>query len=124
MLPKSALGKAVSYAVNLLLRLEVYLENGDVPIENNAAANAIRPFVVGRENFLFHAEAQGAKDSALLYSIIETAKANDLEPMHCLFFLFRCYRYFGSDKMPWNDLLPRPDLISVAERIIVPWGFV
>jgi len=65
-----------------LLRLEVYLENGNVPIDNNAAENAIRPFVVGRKNFLFHAETQGAKDSALLYSIIETAKANDLENIH------------------------------------------
>lgn len=123
-LPKSALGKAVSYAVNLLLRLEVYLENGDVPIDNNAAENAIRPFVVGRKNFLFHAETQGAKDSALLYSIIETAKANDLEPMHYLLFLFRCYRHFGPNQMPWDDLLPRPDLISYAESIGIPWGFV
>ena len=120
-LPKSALGKAVSYALNLLLRLEVYLENGDVPIDNNAAENAIRPFVVGRKNFLFHAETQGAKDSAVLYSIIETAKANDLEPMHYLLFLFRCYRHFGPDRMPWDDLIPRPDLRSYADSIGIPW---
>jgi transposase len=122
-LPKSTLGKAVSYAVNLLLRLEVYLENGAVPIDNNAAENAIRPFVVGRKNFLFHAETQGAKDSALLYSIIETAKANDLEPMHYMLFLFRCYRHFGPKQMPWKDLLPRADLVSYAESIGILWGF-
>ena len=123
-LPKSAVGKAVSYAVNLLPRLEVYLSNGHVPIDNNAAENSIRPFAVGRKNFLFHAETQGAKDSAMLYSIIETAKANHLEPMHYLLFLFRCYRHFGPDKMPWEDLLPRPDLVSYAESIGIPWGFV
>lgn len=123
-LPKSALGKAVAYAVNLLERLEIYLGNGDVPIDNNGAENAIRPFVVGRKNFLFHAETQGAKDSAALYSIIETAKANNLEPMHYLLFLFRCYRHFGPERMPWNDLLPRNNLISYAESIGIPWGFV
>ena len=123
-LPKSALGKAVSYAVNLLSRLEVYLDNADVPIDNNAAENSIRPFVVGRKNYLFHAETQGAKDSASLYSIIETAKANHLEPMHYLLFLFRCYRHFSSEHMPWGDLLPRPDMVSYAESIGILWGFV
>ncbi|MBI9103998.1 MAG: transposase [Spirochaetales bacterium] len=57
----------------------------------------------GREYFLFHAEPRGAKDSATLYTIIETAKANSTEPMHYLLFLFRCYRHFGSEEMPWEE---------------------
>jgi len=119
--PSGALGKAVAYAVNLLPRLEVYLNDGAVPIDNNRAENAIRPFVVGRKNWLFNAEAEGATASAMLYSIIETAKANLVEPMHYLLFLFRCYRKFGHEAMPWSNLFPRPELRSYAETIGVPW---
>lgn len=122
-LPKSALGTAVSYAVNLLPRLERYLEDPKIPIDNNAAENAIRPFVLGRKNWLFNAESHGAKISAKLYTIIESAKANNLEPMHYILFLLRCYRHFGENTMPWNDLLPRPDLRDYAEKIGVAWGF-
>jgi transposase len=119
--PQSSLGKAVSYTVNLLDRLAVYLSDGEVPIDNNAAENAIRPFVVGRKNWLFSAEAEGAKASGALYTIIETAKANYLEPMHYLLFLFRCYKKFGPKDMPWQDLQPRKDLREYAEKIDVPW---
>jgi transposase len=120
--PQSSLGKAVSYTVNLLGRLAVYLSDGEVPIDNNAAENAIRPFVVGRKNWLFSAEAEGAKASGALYTIIETAKANHLEPMHYLLFLFRCYKKFGPKDMPWQDLQPRKDLREYAEKINVPWS--
>lgn len=120
--PVSALGKAVKYAVTLLGRLEVYLHDGAVPIDNNRAENAIRPFVVGRKNWLFSAEVDGAAASATLYSIIETAKANLLEPMHYLRFLFACHRKFGA-AMPWAKLVPRPELRSHAEAIGVPWEF-
>lgn len=121
--PKSALGKAVSYTVELLSRLEQYLSDPKVPIDNNAAENAIRPFVVGRKNWLFNGESHGAKTSAVLYTIIESAKANKLEPMHYLLFLLRCYRKFGDVHMPWKDLLPRPDIRSYADQIGVAWGF-
>lgn len=122
-LPKSALGTAVSYAVNLLPRLEQYLKNPKVPIDNNPAENAIRPFVVGRKNWLFSAESHGAKTSAKLYTLIESAKANTLEPMHYILFLLRCYRHFGENAMPWSDLLPKPDLRNYADQIGVTWGF-
>lgn len=77
--PKTALGKALYYLDSQWLRLINYIQQGDYPIDNNAAENAIRPFVIGRKNWLFSASQQGATASANLYSLIETAKANGLE---------------------------------------------
>ena len=87
-LPKSLLGKAIYYTLRLWPQLTVYLEDGHVPIDNNAAENAIRPFVIGRKNWLFSGSPRGAKASAVLYSLIETAKANELEPGAYLKHLF------------------------------------
>jgi len=78
--PKTALGKALYYLNQQWPRLIAYLDEGCYPIDNNPAENAIRPFVVGRKNWLFSASVAGAKASANLYSLIETAKANGLEP--------------------------------------------
>src|SRR6187402_1195862 len=78
--PKTALGKALHYLDSQWLRLINYMQCGDYPIDNNAAENAIRPFVIGRKNWLFSASQHGATSSANLYSLIETAKANGLEP--------------------------------------------
>ncbi|AHC13784.1 IS66 family transposase [Salinispira pacifica] len=121
--PKSALGRAVSYSVNLIDRLEIYLYNPSVPIDNNRAENAIRPFVVGRKAWLFNTESHGAKTSAALYTLIESAKANHLEPMHYLLFLFRCYQHFGEHAMPWQNLIPAPNLREYASEIGIKWGF-
>ncbi|MES2824202.1 MAG: IS66 family transposase [Pseudomonadota bacterium] len=78
--PQSAIGKALYYLQSQWLCLIRYIESGDYPIDNNAAENAIRPFVVGRKAWLFSASQNGATSSANLYSLIETAKANGLEP--------------------------------------------
>jgi transposase len=78
--PKTALGKALYYLDSQWLRLINYMQSGDYPIDNNAAENAIRPFVIGRKNWLFSASQQGATASANLYGLIETAKVNGLEP--------------------------------------------
>lgn len=86
--PKSLLGKAITYAFNQWDLLLVYLEDGMLRPDNNLAENAIRPFVVGRKNWLFAYSQQGAEASALLYSLVETAKANGLEPYAYLRFLF------------------------------------
>lgn len=74
----SALGKAVTYAKNQRKYMENYLLDGRCSISNNAAENAIRPFTVGRKNWLFADTPKGASASAAVYSIIETAKANGL----------------------------------------------
>lgn len=78
--PKTALGEALAYLHTSWPRLIRYTERGDLPIDNNAAENAIRPFVVGRKAWLFCDTQAGAHASALIYSLIETAKANGLEP--------------------------------------------
>ena len=72
--------KAVTYLANNWEKLKRYVEEGYLPIDNNAAERAIRPFVIGRKNWLFSDTPKGAKASAQLYSLVETAKANGHEP--------------------------------------------
>lgn len=86
--PRSLLGKAISYSLNQWPRLIRYLENGLLHPDNNLAENAIRPFVVGRKNWLFSDTPAGAEASARLYSLVETAKANDIDPYWYLRYLF------------------------------------
>jgi len=78
--PTTATGKALNYLNNEWDKLIRYLDDGRLAIDNNGAENAIRPFVIGRKNWLFSASVKGVKASANLYSLIETAKANGLEP--------------------------------------------
>ncbi len=78
--PGTGLGKAITYLDNQWSRLIGYLDDGAYPIDNNRAENAIRPFVIGRKNWLFCQSMRGASASANLYSVVETAKANGLDP--------------------------------------------
>ena len=84
----SVTGKALTYLNNEWDKLIAYLKDGRLEIDNNGAENAIRPFVIGRKNWLFSASVKGVKASANLYSLIETAKANGLEPYAYLRYLF------------------------------------
>jgi transposase len=79
-LPESRLGKAVHYTLRQWPKLTVFLKHAEVPLDNNRAENAIRPFVIGRKGWLFADTVAGAKASANLFSLVETAKANGLEP--------------------------------------------
>lgn len=74
----SALGKAVTYALNQKPYMENYLLDGRCSLSNNAAENSIRPYAVGRKNWLFADSPKGATASAAVYSLVETAKANNL----------------------------------------------
>jgi len=94
--PKTALGKAVNYTLEYWPELSRYVEDGAWPIDNNVAENAIRPFVIGRKNWMFSNSQRGARASANLYSLIETAKANGREPYSYLSWLF--------EKLPSTDL--------------------
>ncbi|MEM6483477.1 MAG: IS66 family transposase [Pseudomonadota bacterium] len=78
--PRSALGKAMQYAHKQWDKLTAYTQDGRLKIDNNLTENAIRPFVIGRKNWLFCDSVAGANASANLYSLIETAKANKIEP--------------------------------------------
>ncbi len=87
-LPKGLLGQAIAYALGQWPILITFLDNGRLELDNNIAENAIRPFVIGRKNWLFAGSPRGAETSALLYSLIETAKATGLEPWAYLNHLF------------------------------------
>lgn len=78
--PTSLMGKALTYLDNQWPYLTAYLNHGAAAIDNNKAERAIRPFVIGRKNWLFANSVKGAKASSSLYSIVETAKANNIEP--------------------------------------------
>lgn len=85
---ESALGKAITYSLNQWSKLIRYLEDGRLNIDNNRAERAIKPFVIGRKAWLFANTTSGAKASAALYSLVETAKINGLEPYDYLTRLF------------------------------------
>lgn len=114
--PKGLLGKALNYALSRWPKLIRYLENGHITPDNNAAENAIRPFVVGRKNWLFAGSPSGADAAATIYSLIETAKACRIEPYQYLRFLFEKLPYAHSEAdhtalLPQNaarDLLATP----------------
>ena len=104
--PKSLLGKAIAYALGQWPRLSHYLDDGRLRPDNNLAENAIRPFVVGRKNWLFSGNAEGARASASLYSLIETAKANKLEPYWYLRYVFEQLPLAKTDE-DYQALLPQ-----------------
>ena len=87
-LPGSALGKAIAFALGQWRKLIRYLDHPQLTPDNNSCEQAIRPFVIGRKNWLFSGSPRGAAASALLYSLIETAKANGREPYWYLRELF------------------------------------
>lgn len=105
--PQSALGKAIGYLANNWSKLIRYTEAGHLPIDNNPAERAIRPFVIGRKNWLFSDTVKGAHASALIYSLVETAKANGQEPYAWLrYVLERLPLANNADDLeallPWN----------------------
>ena len=107
----SKLAEAVTYARNQKTALCAFVEHGNVPISNNLAENAIRPFVVGRKNWLFCDTVRGAESSAIVYSLVETAKANGIDPYDYLFYVLSVLPYFGKSVsherldslMPWAN---------------------
>lgn len=79
-LPKSPIGKAIAYTLNHWRALNNYLRDGILEIDNNTAERAIKPVVLGRKNWLFAGSEEGAKNAAVLYSLIETCKLNGINP--------------------------------------------
>ena len=85
----------------------------DVPISNNLAENVIRPFAAGRKNWLFCDSVKGAESSAIVYSLVETAKANDIEPYEYLMLVLSMLPYLGKSSaheelkklMPWHPIV-------------------
>jgi transposase len=115
--PKGLLGKAISYTLANWEKLIIYIEDGRLRPDNNLVENAIRPFVVGRKNWLFAGSPDGAKASATFFSLIETAKANGLEPYAYLRYIFKKLP-LAQTEQDLKDLLPHnidPATIAVSD---------
>ena len=109
--PGSALGKALHYFSSQWPKLVRYVQDGRYPIDNNACENSIRPFVVGRRGWLFSDTVAGANASANLYSLVQTCKANGIDPYRYLNALFIALpKATTVDEyealLPWNIALP------------------
>ena len=87
--PKSALGKAIHYLLGHWPYLTRYLEDGRLELSNNRAERSIKPFVMGRKNWLFANTPGGAQASAVIYSLMETAKENSLDPYRYLLWVLQ-----------------------------------
>lgn len=108
-LPKSSYGKAINYSFNQKDKLMNILKDGRLELSNNRAERAIKPFVIGRKNWLFTNSPAGAESSAITYSIIETAKENNLIPFEYLRYLF--------------EKLPNMNLTNIEEfDQLLPWS--
>lgn len=112
-LPKSAFGQAIGYCFNQWEKLLAYLADGRLELDNNRAERSIKPFVIGRKNWLFANTPRGARASATIYSIVETAKENGLNPFTYLKYLFEQLPNVDvKDQnvldtfLPWSDSLP------------------
>lgn len=114
--PGGLLGKAINYTLNQWRSLIAYIETGWIRPDNNLIENNIRPFAVGRKNWLFSGHPRGAEASATLYSLVITAKENGLDPYHYLRFLFENLPYAVTEE-GYRKLLPQnvsPELIKAA----------
>lgn len=111
---KDKFGDAVRYALNQEKYLRVFLTDGDVPIDNNASERTIRGFCIGKKNWQMIDTIHGAKSSAIIYSIVETAKANNLKPFDYVQHLLEEIPKHMNDKdcsfledlLPWSEKLP------------------
>lgn len=111
----ASLKKAVTYALNQEKYLRVFLEDGEVPMDNNASERAIRGFCIGKKNWEMIDTINGATSSAIIYSIAETAKANNLKPYEYFEYLLTeipthmddTDRSFLEDFLPWSPKLPK-----------------
>lgn len=121
--PQAPVGKALNYVINQEEYLRRFLDDPELPLDNNAAERAIRPFTIGRKNFVMIDTVRGAAASAFLYSLIETAKANNLKLYDYLNYLFtELPKYINGFKTvipeqlyPWSEDLPkilRKDAVS------------
>ena len=111
---QSETGKGFTYCLNQEKYLRTFLENGYVPLDNNATEGAIRGFCIGKNNWHLIDTVEGAKASAVIYSIAETAKANNLKPYHYFKYLLQQIPQHMTDKntyfldklLPWSEDLP------------------
>jgi transposase len=102
--------KAVTYAINQKEYLTSFLKDGRIQLSNNLAEQSIKMFVIGRKNWLFSNTPNGADSSAIIYSIIQTALANDLKPLYYLEYIFEEIQNSKNQDvrrlLPWSEVIP------------------
>ena len=111
----STIGKALAYSINQEEYLRTFLSNGHVPMDNNLAEQSIRPFTIGRKNFVLIESDNGAKASAMIYSLVETAKANNINPYDYFELLLKEIPLHMEDRnlkfldalMPWSKFVQK-----------------
>ena len=116
-LPKGKTAQGLKYSINQEAYLKVFLENGDVPIDNSASERSIRTFCVGKKNWVLINSVKGAQASAVIYSITETVELNELNPYYYIKYLLeRIPELMNADGgiaakdleplLPWSESLP------------------
>ena len=112
--PNGSIGKALAYSINQEKYLRVFLTDGNIPMDNNYAEQAIRPFTLGRKNFVLIESSNGAKASAVLYSLVETAKANGLNTFEYFnLLLTEIPQHVGDNNLRFLDnLLPWSPMVQ------------
>ena len=103
-LPKSAIGKALTYTLTLWKRLVRYTENGKWEIDNNLIENSIRPVALGRKNYMFAGSHEAAQQAAMIYSFLGTCKITNVEPFAWLKKVLTLIPDYSIQKL--EDLLP------------------
>ena len=117
--PKSALGKALHYLLEQWPYLVRYLQAGRLEQSNTRAERSITPFVMGRKNWLFVNTPAGAQSSAVIYSLIETAKENHLDPYRYLLWVLRSAPALSQTDDAWAEkLLPA----KAPQECYIPQG--
>lgn len=122
---RSKLGEAITYSLNQWPQLIAFLEDGALEISNNRAERGIKEFVIGRKNFLFSTSVAGARASEVIYSIVETAKANKLHPYEYIKYIIEelSQNRQTSEKLdellPWSEKLP--DHVRIKPGIPEEW---
>jgi transposase len=119
-LPQTLLGKAAYYAQSQRKYLERYLLDGRLEISNNRAERSIKPFVIGRKNWLFNNTPNGARASAVYYSLVVTARENGLNPFEYLAWIFTNAPNLGKPgyASTIDDLLPGS--AALPQKVIIP----
>jgi transposase len=105
--PTSELGKAIGYALNQWEYLTRYIEYGETEIDNNLVENQIRPFALGRKNWLFIGNERAAQTAAFFYSLIQTCRINKIDPRKYLIYALGKTHQMRRGEINPRDLLPQ-----------------
>nr|WP_317347919.1 transposase [uncultured Blautia sp.] len=115
----STIGKSLTYSINQEEYFRVFLSDGNVPMDNNYAEQAIRPFTIGRKNFVMIESSNGAKTSAILCSLVETAKANMINTFEYFNLLTEIPRHMDDKTLRFIDDLSPERMSQSTQKVLI-----